>query len=141
MELKMQDYMDIGYQRKYREFNRFSNPIAWIIVGLLLLGITLYMIGSVPKPQEDAVYRSPSGQEIVLSGNGHTVVAADDTVFLKDSDTQKTDNKVVLVVGTVIMLATLMGSVFYLMWAVDQCSEEGMKLANQELNKTEKVTE
>jgi len=137
MELKAQDYIDLGFRRKYREFNRTSNPIPWIVIGLLFLGVTLYMIGSVPKSQEDTVYQSPNGQEIVLSDNGHVIVAADDTVFLlKENNTQYGNTDAILITGIVIMLATLMGSAFYLMWAADKCSEEGMKLVEQEFNKT-----
>ena len=137
MELKAQDYIDLGFRRKYREFNRTSNPIPWIVIGLLFLGVTLYMIGSVSKSQEDTVYQSPNGQEIVLSDNGHVIVAADDTVFLlKENNTQYGNTDAILITGIVIMLVTLMGSMFYLVWAADKCSEEGMKLVEQEFNKT-----
>ena len=137
MELKVQDYLDIGYRRKYREIDRLSNPIPWLIIGLLLFGITLFSIGDTPEPQESKVYQSPDGQEIVLSDNGNVIVTSDDMVFLlKDDDTQNKDNKAFSIAGILVLLSALLGIVIFFTWMPEQCHKEGMKLVEQEFNKT-----
>ena len=137
MELKVQDYMDIGFRRKYREIDRLSNPVPWLLIGLLTIGIVLFAIGDMPGQQESKVYQSPNGQEIVLSDNGHVIVAADDTVFLlKDDNTQDKGNKGLDIAGLSVMLLSLLGIVIFFTWVPEQCHKEGMKLVEQEFNKT-----
>jgi len=83
------DFYNIGYGRKYDEYDRISNPYRWLGVGIIVLGILVMCVfalavDSAKKP--GIVFESSDGQQIVIPDVQEYALYNDNTVFTRQKE-------------------------------------------------------
>ena len=128
------DSYNIGYGRKYDEFDRISNPYRWlgiavIAVGVLMLCAYLFTVGIRPN----MVFESADGQQIVVPNTREYALLNNNTIFIRLEDTTEQSDQVgVLVVGGIAVLAGLLFYCIYTSgYVVAKCKEAGWSYTQQ----------
>ena len=138
MKQKAQDAYDLRYMRKYKELNRISNPVAWVAVGIALLGLALLMIGlatGISSPKEDVVYVSLDGQEITVAARGDYLTYGETAFLLSkdpDADTDDTSSDALSYSGLALfVIGALAAFIYFGAWVPETSKKAGWEAVGQ----------
>lgn len=134
MNITSKDKYDVGYMRRWNEYDKITNPFGLFVLGVIFVGLILALISlSAITPPDFTSYQKANGEEIVVQANGDYILY-ENSVFLPEEERNidNETNKALSILGVTVVLGGLLSILgYYFVYVPIKCKDAGWELVEK----------